>query len=253
MPNNIRSIYLPDEVPPQFVSLWQTSDEVWGFKDHNCRYVYANAPFFDLLNLDPEFNITGLLDSDLFDSKSKKTSFAKFALEFRKQEKLAKKTEKRVCSIDTYCFGREKKIQSYLFDKFPLWNSEKKYIGIMFHGRKMDFLTCCQYFDRTLPITLLSEKPDDFFTDQEFDVIFYLLQGNNNKVIAQKLSTSEQEITDYRQAIYQKANVDSLDDLEEFCKKNNYNRYVPQRFFKPCSIIIPLTAWNLGETKRKTA
>ncbi|HDL6963476.1 TPA: PAS domain-containing protein [Yersinia enterocolitica] len=243
--NNSQYLHLPGEIPLQLMLLWESSDEAWGFKDLDSRYLHANIPFLELLNLSPKFRIKGLSDDEL-----PHPSFAKFSSQFREQEQLAATTKKRVSSIEIHYFGREQKLRPYHFDKFPLLNSKNECLGIIFHGKKMDFLTAEQYIDQELPLTLLVEKPNDFFTDEEFDVLFFLLQNASNKTIAQKLALSEQAVEDYRWSIYHKVHCDSFYDLKRFCKHNGYSHYVPQKILEPGSIIIPNSEWNLGDAKR---
>ncbi|CNK42504.1 LuxR-family transcriptional regulatory protein [Yersinia aldovae ATCC 35236] len=245
MCNNSQHLHLPDEIPLQLTLSWEDSDEAWGFKDLDSRYLYANTPFFELLNLPLKFCIKGLSDGEL-----PHPSFAKLSPQFREQEQLAAITKKRVSSIEMHYFGRKKKFQLYIFDKIPFLNSKQECLGIMFHGRKMDLLTVEQYVDQELPLTLLVEKPDDFFTDEEFDVVFYLLQNASNKTIARRLAISEQEAESYRGKIHLKAYSDSFHDFKEFCKKNGYSHYVPQKFLEPSSIIIHNSEWNISDVER---
>ncbi|WP_145589835.1 PAS domain-containing protein [Yersinia rochesterensis] len=245
MCKNNKHFHLPNEVPSQFIFLWESSDEAWGFKDIDSRYLYANTPFLELLNLPPKFRIKGLSQSELPHS-----SFAKISSQFKAQEQLAIITKKRVSSIEIHYFGREQKLQPYIFDKFPLLNREKECLGVIFHGKKLDLLTAEQYVNQELPLAFLVEKPDDFFTDEEFDVVFYVLQNASNKTIAQKLAHSEQQVESYRRKIYLKAHCYSFYDFKKFCHKKGYNHYVPQKFLEPSSIIIPNAAWNFGDTGR---
>ncbi|EGY27871.1 Response regulator containing a CheY-like receiver domain and an HTH DNA-binding domain [Candidatus Regiella insecticola 5.15] len=240
--------FLPEEVPAPLVSSWEDSGDPWGFKDHNARYLYANASFFDLLNLPLESNIERLPDTKQSDSH-----FSQFLSQFTEQEQQAKKTKKKVSSIETYCFGREEKIQPYLFDKFPLLNAKKEYIGIIFHGKKMDFFTGEQYRNHESPVNFLVEKPDDFLTDQEFEVLFYLCEDASDAVIAEALSLSEEEVAQHRKTIYQKAQAESLASLNDFCKKRGYQGYVPQKLLRPSSVIIPFTEWNLNDLDSEIA
>ncbi|WP_145559708.1 PAS domain-containing protein [Yersinia mollaretii] len=242
MCKNTQHLSLPDEIPLQLILLWENSDEVWGFKDLDSCYLYANTPYLELLNFPQKFRIQGLSDSEL-----PHPSFAKFSYQFREQDQLAAITKKRVSSIELHYFGREQKLQAYLFDKFPFLNNQKECLGIIFHGRKMDFLTIEQYVDQELPLALSVEKPDDFFTDEELDVMFYLLQNTNNKTLAQKLALSEQETEDYRRNIYHKAHCNSFHDFRKFCQKRGYSHYIPQKFLEPSSITIPSSEWNLGD------
>ncbi|EKN3726367.1 TPA: PAS domain-containing protein [Yersinia enterocolitica] len=245
MCKNNQHLRLPDEIPPQLRLLWDSSDEAWGFKDLDSRYLHANIPFLELLNLSPKFSIKGLSDGDL-----PHPSFTKFSSQFRKQEQQTAITKKRTSSIEIHYFGREQKLQPYLFDKFPLLNSKKECLGIIFHGKKMDLLASEQYMNQELPFTLSLEKPDDFFTDEEFDVLFYLLQNASNKTISHRLALSEQKVEGYRSEIYLKARSYSFYDFKNFCKKNGYSHYVPQKFLEPSSIIIPNSEWNIDNTER---
>ncbi|CNH10689.1 helix-turn-helix transcriptional regulator [Yersinia pekkanenii] len=241
MRKNSQHLHLPDEIPLQFILLWESSDEAWGFKDLDSHYLHVNTPFIELLNLPTQFCTKGLSDCEL-----PHPSFAQFSSQFREQEQLAAITKKRVSSIEMHCFGREQKFQPYIFDKFPLLNRKKECLGIIFHGKKMDLLTGEQYVDQALPFKLLVEKPDDFFTDEEFDVVFYLLQNASNKTIAQRLALSDQEVEGYRGNIYHKAHSDSFYEFKQFCKIKGYSHYVPQKFLEPFSIIMPNSEWDLG-------
>ena len=245
MHKNNHYLKLPDETPKQLILLWENSDEAWGFKDLDSHYLFTNSPFLELLNFPPKFRINGLSDGEL-----PHPSFAQFSCQFREQEQLAAITKKRVSSIEMNYFGREQKLQPYLFDKFPLLNNHKKCLGIIFHVKKMDFLTGMQYIAQESPLTLLVEKPDNFFTDEELDVVFYLLQNTNNKIIAQKLGIFEHEVEDYRSKIYLKTRCNSFYDFKKFCRNNGYSHYIPQKILEPVSIIIPNLEWNLGDTER---
>lgn len=244
MCNNNQYLHLPNEIPLQLMLLWESSDEAWGFKDLDSHYLHANIPFLELLNFPPKFSIKGLSDDEL-----PHHSFVRFSSQFRKQEQLAAITKKRVSSIEVHYFGREQKLQPYIFDKFPLLNSEKECIGIIFHGKKMDFFSGAQYVSQELPFTLLVEKPDDFFTDEEFDVVFFLLQNISNKIIVQRLAISEQEVEVYRGNIYHKVHCDSFYDFKRFCINNGYGHYMPQKMLEPDSIIIPNSEWNLDDVE----
>lgn len=245
MYNNNHCLNLPDEVPKQLILLWESCDEAWGFKDLDSHYLLTNSPFLELLNFPPEFRINGLSDSEL-----PHLSFAQFSSQFREQEQLAVITKKRVSSIEMNYFGCEQKLQPYLFDKFPLLNNKKECLGIIFHAKKMDLLTGIQYISQESPLTLTVEKPDEFFTDEELDVVFYLLQNTSNKTIAQKLELAEHKVEDYRSKIYLKAHCDSFYDFKKFCRNNGYSHYVPQKILEPGSMIIPNLEWNLGDTDR---
>ncbi|AWK14528.1 PAS domain-containing protein [Candidatus Fukatsuia symbiotica] len=246
MSENINIQSLPKEIPPQFVAFWKISSEPWAFKDPDSRYRYANSAFLELLDLPPEFNIVDKSDSELpvnkpADSKLPYLDFAKFSQQYRDYEKLAVVANQTVSSIETHCFGREKKIQPYIFDRTPVLNDRKESVGVMLHAHPMSFFTPGQYVEKESPLSLLYDKPDEFFTDEEYDVIFFLLQNISNESIAEELHISVQKVDSIQQGVYEKAQIGSLYDFKVFCKIRGYERYAPQKFLEPSSRMVPLS------------
>ncbi|WP_338011032.1 hypothetical protein [Photorhabdus temperata] len=54
--SNIRS--KPNNITPQLVYMWERSNEPWGAKDCQSKFIYANPAFYQLLNLPEYFDIT---------------------------------------------------------------------------------------------------------------------------------------------------------------------------------------------------
>lgn len=72
--NSIKKIEgpLPDRkqyrsvLPAQLLMFWENSQEPWGIKDIDSKYIYANRAYYYLLKIDPrKFRIVGHLDNKL--------------------------------------------------------------------------------------------------------------------------------------------------------------------------------------------
>lgn len=217
------------------VSIMERSDDIWGIKDCESRFVYTNRAFRDFLDIPAKFKIEGKSDDQL------PTPVAKFASELQKQDRETIKTGQRVTLIKTHFFNREKKLEPYLYEKFPLYDEKNECVGTVLYGRKMDFISLPQYVEELTtsecelksPKALLLEPPSKLFTKKQLKVVFYALQSLSAKEIGRKLDRSNRTIENYLQAIYRTARVNSLPEFKKFCKKEGFDRYIPEELISP--------------------
>ncbi|MEA9445721.1 PAS domain-containing protein [Candidatus Fukatsuia symbiotica] len=207
-------------------SIMENSQDVWGIKDRDSRFIYTNRAFFDFLNLPQGFDVVGRRDDEL------PTCIAEFALIIEKLEREVIKSGQKITLIKTHFFGREQKLQPYLYETFPLNNKRNKCIGTVFYGRKLAIISLPHYVDK-LTATLLFEPPSTLFTQSELRIIFYLLRTMSAKEIGKKLARSHRTIENRIRILYQKAKVHSLRDFKHFCHQTGFDRTIPQ-------VLIPL-------------
>ncbi|MBT9429714.1 MULTISPECIES: helix-turn-helix transcriptional regulator [Symbiopectobacterium] len=94
--------------------------------------------------------------------------------------------------------------------------------------------------------SLLLNKPDDFFTERECEIIFLKLQGRTCKSIGDMLFLSPRTIESYLQRLYAKVGAYHFDDFAEFCHNKNFHRYLPNRFLS-CKCEVFENNYNLDE------
>ncbi|MEK9494899.1 PAS domain-containing protein, partial [Photorhabdus sp. P32] len=131
------------------------SNEPWGIKDRNSHFIYGNPALKSIQNIPTSFDYEGLSDDEL------PWSGAEFAKEFIDHDKIVMTKEKRVCSLETYTYGKEKTLFSYFQEKLPLYNDTNECIGIFFHGWKAkDFslINLYQYYN-VLPTSIIFQPP----------------------------------------------------------------------------------------------
>ncbi|WP_176488767.1 helix-turn-helix transcriptional regulator [Candidatus Regiella insecticola] len=209
------------------ISIMEHSEDIWGIKDCESRFIYTNRAFREFLNIPARFKIEGKRDEQL------PTPVSEFPSELQKQDLDTISSGQRVTIIKTHFFGREQKLQPYLCEKFPFYSENNECMGTVFYGRKMDFISFPQYVDNITPSVLALEPPSDLFTAFELKIVFHVLQSLSAKEIGKKLNRSYRTIENYLQVMYRKSDVSSLPEFKKFCSKHGFDCYIPQEFIRP--------------------
>ncbi len=222
------------DISRQLLILWESSSEPWGVKNIDSRYVYANKAYYELLNINPSsVRIEGFYDDEL------PCPIAKFARFFREHDRHTLAVQDRLCSLEIHTYGPDQLLKPYYFDKFPLFdNTTAKCVGTIFHARKLENFSLLKHINGEQPGFFQFYPPENLFSEGELDVIFYVLQSMTSKNIAKKLNRSHRTIENKLQQIYQKADVHNLSQFQAFCKEKGYDRYIPQKFFRPGSRML---------------
>ncbi|ETS31535.1 helix-turn-helix transcriptional regulator [Photorhabdus temperata] len=219
-------------ISPQIINTMQQSNEPWGIKDKNSCFIYGNLALKHLENLPDSFDYEGRYDYELpWDG-------AEFAKEFVLHDQSVMKSETTVCSLETHMFGKDKFLSSHFCEKYPLYNDENECVGIIFHGREAQDFSLTRLFYGKLPASIIFQPPTHLFTPREWDVIFLSLHKNTSKQIGRILNISYRTVEHYTAQIYRKVGVKSAQQLEEYCRFNDYDLYVPKRFLHPESSIL---------------
>ncbi|NHB87125.1 PAS domain-containing protein [Photorhabdus tasmaniensis] len=213
-----------NNITPQLICMWERSNEPWGAKDCQSKFIYANPAFYQLLNLPENFDITGLSTAEL------PSPIAEYEEEYYRQDQKVIQTMQKVTSMETHPFGEDKTKQIYICDKYPLCDDHGRCIGITFHMYKTQNFSASYYYEKTPPATLEFTPPNDLLTQTEWEVLFLTLRSLDEESISEKLMLSTEYVVDCIQSIYQKFNLSQQIELKDFCKENKFNLYVPERF-----------------------
>ncbi|AXG48647.1 PAS domain-containing protein [Photorhabdus laumondii subsp. laumondii] len=213
-----------NHITPQLTLMWDKSDEPWGARDRESRFIYANPAFYQLLNLPEYFDIIGLSMGEL------PLPIAEYAEEFHRQDQKTIQTMQRVTSLETHQFGEHNIKQTYICDKFPLYDENNDCIGIFFHMYKTQDFSVSYYYEKTPPATLAFTPPNDTLTQFEWEVLFLTLCSLDEEKISEELMISSEDVINHIQSIYQKFNLPLHAELKDFCKENKLDLYIPARF-----------------------
>ncbi|ATW29116.1 helix-turn-helix transcriptional regulator [Candidatus Williamhamiltonella defendens] len=227
-----------DVLPPQFVMLWETSQEPWGVKDVDSKYIYANRAYYRLLNINPAtFCIVGHLDDQL------PSPIADFAPHFQQHDRQTMQRQDRLCSIEIHPYEPDQLMRPYYFDKYPLYEAHSRLcIGTIFHARKVEeILLKKRLLQDAKPGYFLFYPPENIFTEKELEVIFCVLQNMSSKLIALHLGLSHRTVENKLQVIYEKAGTHSLSQFNDYCRDKGYHHYFPQKLLSPASKLLDMS------------
>ncbi|QXF33488.1 helix-turn-helix transcriptional regulator [Photorhabdus luminescens] len=220
-------------ISPQVINTMEQSNEPWGIKDKNSCFIYANQACKHVQNISISFDYEGLYDYDLpWDG-------AEFAKEFMIHDKMVMEKEERMRSLITHVHGKEQILSSYFFEKYPFYHEDGSCIGTIYHGWQAQDFSFTRLFRGKLPANIMFQPPTDLFTQREWDVIFLFLQKYNNKQIGRMLNLSYRTVGNHISRIYQRIGAHSSYQLEEYCRTNDYDLYVPERFVHPETRMFP--------------
>ncbi|TDB44148.1 helix-turn-helix transcriptional regulator [Photorhabdus luminescens] len=219
-------------ISPQIINTMKQSNEPWGIKDKNSCFIYANQACKHIQNISSSFDYEGLYDYDLpWDG-------AEFAKEYIQHDQKVMKEEKSYVSLETHIWSGIKTLSSYLCEKSPIYDENGDCLGIMYHLWKAQDYSLTRLYHGKLPASILFQPPTDLFTPREWDVIFLSLHKYTSKQIGQILNISYRTVENNTARIYRKVGVRSAQQLEEYCRFNDYDLYVPERFLHPESSIF---------------
>ncbi|MDB6373964.1 MULTISPECIES: helix-turn-helix transcriptional regulator [Photorhabdus] len=213
-------------ISPQVINTMSVNNDPWGIKDKNSCFIYGNQALKHLENLPDSFDYEGRFDYELpWDG-------AEFAKEFVEHDTSVMMKGKRVCSLETHKFNNKNFLSSYFCEKYPIYNDRKECIGVIFHGWEVQDSSLTRLFHGKLPASIIFQPPSDLFTKREWDVIFLFLQKYTSKQIGRILNISYRTVESYMTNIYRKVGIRYGHQLEEYCRFNDFDLYVPEKFVK---------------------
>ncbi|MCT8344076.1 MULTISPECIES: helix-turn-helix transcriptional regulator [Photorhabdus] len=220
-------------ISPQVINTMEQSNEPWGIKDKNSCFIYANQACKHVQNISSSFDYEGHYDYDLpWDG-------AEFAEEYMTNDKIVMEKEERICSLVTHKFFKEQILSSYFFEKYPLYHEDGSCIGTIYHGWQVQDFSFTRLFRGKLPANIMFQPPTDLFTQREWDVIFLMLHKYTSKQIGMMLNISYRTVENHISRICKRMGLHSSRQLEEYCRTNDYDLYVPKRFVQPGSRMLP--------------
>lgn len=117
----------------------------------------------------------------------------------------------------------------FISEKLPIYNDKKELIGVMWNAKPLNSLSPLKYINHQKPSILTTETNSETFTRAELDVIFLMLQRLSVKEIAKIYNISTKTIENRIYTIYQKCDVHTQQQFEEFCQFEQLDNYIPDR------------------------
>ncbi|PVZ87408.1 helix-turn-helix transcriptional regulator [Serratia sp. S1B] len=195
----------------------------WGIKDLSSRHIYMNKEAYLYTNTPFDFNIVEKFDGEF------PAEWTEFSADLQEHDRKTEEMRDRVAVIETHYWYGKDSLTPFVSEKLPIYNNKNELIGIMWNARPLDTLSPLIYINQKKPSVLTTKVNSQEFTQCELDVIFLILQRYTNKEIAKLYNVALKTIENRIYNIYQKADVHTLQQFEEYCKQVNLDSYIPAR------------------------
>ena len=208
------------------ITMMEHLNEPWGIKDLSSRHIYMNKAAYLYTNTPLNFDIAGKLDAEF------PADWTEFAPDLQEHDRKTEGTRDRVAVIETHFWYGSDSLVPFISEKLPIYNDKEELVGTMWNARPLDSFSPLKYINQQKPSILTTEVSIQIFTQSELDIIFLMLQRYTNKEISRLYDVSNKTIENRIYNIYQKADVHTLQQFEEYCKLVNLDSYIPVRLIE---------------------
>ncbi|KAA1175226.1 helix-turn-helix transcriptional regulator [Photorhabdus heterorhabditis] len=214
------------QITPQLINMWDRSHESWFVKDKKLRFIYANKVFIKLSKLPEHFNVKGCTAKEL------PIPFNHLAHLFEEHDRKVLQAMQRISSIGTYLQSDSQQLKSYFCEKYPFIDENNQCMGIIGHIKEINHFSIHHYIKNDTTISVKLRPPNHILTEKEWTIIFLFCRGISSQCIANEMKVSCRTVEKYFQSIYEKLSIGSIIELKLFCAENNYDLYIPPKYFK---------------------
>lgn len=213
---------------------------VYGVKDLNSIFLYANKEYAKIVGIKNHEDIKGMSDYDM------PSAIRNCADTFREQDKLVIANRKPIKTIYIHpFFGEVWKV--YIFTKTLFINNEQHVIGTIFHGIEVtndaifnlnSVLTQTYSATGTLKNDLNGPEGTKI-TTRQLECLFYILRGKTIKEIARLLNISHRTVEVHLEQLKLKFNTQSKNQLINRAIEMGFLNATPKGIFnRQLSMII---------------
>ncbi|ERT12618.1 PAS domain-containing protein [Photorhabdus temperata subsp. temperata] len=214
------------QITPQLTNMWDRSHESWFVKDKKLRLIYANNAFIKLNKLPEHVNVTG------YTAKELPIPFNHLVHLFEEHDRKVLQTMQRISSIGAHLQSNSQQLKPYFCEKYPLMNENNQCIGIIGHIKEINHFSVHHYIKNDTIISVKLRPPNNILTEKEWTIIFLFCRGISSQCIANEMKISCRTVEKYFESIYEKLSIRSIIELKLFCEENNYDLYIPPKYFK---------------------
>ena len=213
----------PIVVPPMLSRSLDLLPDPYCIRIPDNPFLYANLALANFIGVKSPHNIIGRLYHEI---SSNLCSLEETIDEWNQQDRNLVITRKSQSMLELHPHAVD---TPYICRKVPFYNNDHQCVGVFLSIKYLEVFTPNDFVKGKLPGSLLLNKPDDFFTEKECEIIFFRLQGTSSKEIAEILCLSKRTVENRIAGMYLKAGVNHFDDFVAFCQQRHLHRYIPSR------------------------
>lgn len=202
---------------------FEQSEEPWAVKSDDFRFIYANHPYYNFLQISEEIpnsltNVGYEAVPSLRPLKDKLIS----------HDKKVMQTGQRLEAIGTFLIGGIYK--SFIFEKYPFFNDSGDIVGTISHLKPFERLSMGYFLEMPFYGEATFLPPTTILTKREWEVLFLLYRGLYRSHIANNLNISEFSVRNIISRLFIKTGVNSKEQLLNMGLNQGWHLYVPPRF-----------------------
>lgn len=198
----------------------------WGLKSPNSEHIYMNKEARRFTATPDQFDLEGRRDGEF------PADWAEMEADLIAHDQRTCHSGKASLVIETHHWYGSTDIIPYLGEKYPVCDEQGNCIAILWYAKPVLNIDPLLLINRKMPGIISTTPGCTLFTPAEYETLFYLLRGLSAKDIARINNVSHKTIGNRVQAIFQKADVHSFRQLEEFCRVNHITDYIPPHLLK---------------------
>jgi DNA-binding CsgD family transcriptional regulator len=223
-------------VDPSLRMLFDQMPGLWGCKDENSVFMYANAAYGQAVGVKHHLDMVGRTD---FDTPCDTAACASM---FQAQDKEVMVSTRPLKILDIHPFSGGR-WRAYLFEKAPLIQ-QGKIIGTIFHGMDITSARTLELGsllgriragagqDGQLSYVVGDQTGSVDTSPREAEVLFFLIRGKRVKDIAVLLDLSPRNVEQHVATLRHKFSAASQCELIDQAINRGYLDYIPERLFK---------------------
>lgn len=210
-------------VPKEVIFFFEKSNEPWGIKDTESRYVYANKAYFDFLGVPNEKrNRIHLKSYDFIPSLQPLIQ----GLVSHDQEVM--NTGERYEAVGTLFINGN--YRTFLFEKWPRFSSTGKVNGTIFHLKPFEQISMSYFIDKPFYGKATYYPPTNIFSRREWDVLFLLFRRVDKKQISKILKLKETSVRNLISRLFLRTGIAGKEELLSYGFREGWHLYIPPRF-----------------------
>lgn len=222
------TLYTPGKLTPikiskQAMHFFTQSEEPWGVKDAQSRYIYANQAYYNFLEIHDDIakNITEF-------SYEAIPALASLAGRLIAHDQKVMQTGQRLEAVGTLLIGEN--YRSFVFEKYPFFEESGHIVGTVFHLKPFERLSMGYFLEKPFYGEATFTPPTNIFTKREWDVLFLLFRGSLRNRVSEFLGISEISVRNLISRLFLRTGASSKEALLELGVNNGWHLYVPPRF-----------------------
>lgn len=211
------------KISKQAMHFFKQSEEPWGVKDAQSRYIYANQAYFKFLGIHEDI----VKDINKF-SYEAVPALASLASRLIVHDQKVMQTGQRLEAVGTLLIGEN--YRSFVFEKYPFFEETGRIVGTVFHLKPFERLSMGYFLEKPFYGEATFTPPTDIFTKREWDVLFLLFRGSLRNQMSEFLGISEISVRNIISRLFLRTDAPSKDALLELGVNKGWHLYVPPRF-----------------------